>query len=290
MVSILVPSKRDGRWVNIGNIDKCCCVDSHINGEQLMTEQTEKQAQAHAQSRKGIPRGKQKNEMTPERWKVLLQWTANGATRREACRACQVSRQTVQAYCISEPTALGDIRTAERAWIRRDWPIERIDEFLTWVSMGKTNIDAAKEMEFMDNELDQLMRVILHDPSVKKLYDEARQLQAETWADEMIDISDNAQGDLRIEIDRAGNPVARIDGENVRRSQLRIGTRQWLMARLHHERFGDRIQQNVTGELNVNHSDILDGARKRKEIADQKRKELTPHAVSEDTPPAAELH
>ena len=251
---------------------------------------TEKQSQYHDQCRKETPTGKKKNEMTPERWKVLLQWTANGASRKEACRACQVSLQTVQAYCISEPTALADIRTAERAWIRRDWPIERIDEFLTLVAMGRTNIDAAEEMEFMDGELDQLMRVILHDPSVKALYDEARQLQAESWADDMIDIADDAQGDLRIENDRAGNPVAKIDGENVRRSQLKIATRQWLMARIHHERFGDRIQQNVTGDLNVNHSDILDGARKRKEAADLKRKELTPHALDEETMPSVVVH
>lgn len=237
--------------------------------------------------RKQIP-GIGKNEVTPERWKVLLQYTANGATRREACRAAQISEQTVQAYYITEPTALPEIRTAERAWIRRDWPLERIDEFLTWVSMGKTNIDAAKEMEFMDGELDQLMKVVLHDPSIKALYDEARQLQAEAWADEMIDIADDAMGDVYITQDRAGNDIAKVDGENVRRSQLKIGTRQWLMSRLHYERFGDRMTQKHEGEILVNHSDILDGARKRKEIADQKRKELTPHAISEETVPAAE--
>ena len=243
------------------------------------------QAKSGEQRRKVKVTGIGKNPVTEENWKILLQYIANGAARPDACQAAGISQRTVQAWCITEPTALAEIRTAERAWIRRDWPIERIDDFLTLVSMGKTSIDASVELEFMDGELDQLMKVILHDPSVKKLYDEARQLQAEAWADHMIDISDDAQGDLRIELDRAGNPVARIDGENVRRSQLKIHTRQWLMARLHHERFGDRIQQNVTGDLNVNHSEILDGARKRKEVADQKRKELTPHAVSEDTPP-----
>lgn len=249
---------------------------------------TQKQIDAWEKSRRLGPEQVSKNVLpvTPERWKVLLQWIANGATRREACKASQISRQTIQAYLISEPTALADIHAAERAWVRRDWPIERIDEFLTLVAMGNTNIDAAKEMEFMDGELRQLMQVILHDPSVKKLYDEARQLQAETWADEMVDIADNDQGDAQIYIDKAGNHAARFDGENVRRSQLKIATRQWLMARIHHERFGDRIQQDIKGDLNVNHSDILDGARKRKEAADLKRKELTPHAVSEETPPA----
>jgi hypothetical protein len=230
--------------------------------------------------------GNEKHEVTPANWKVLLHHIANGADRREACRAAGVSNQTVQAYQITEPTAVSDIKSAERAWIRRDWPIERIDEYLTWIAIGKTGVDAAKEMEFMDGEADQLMRVILHDPSMKKLYDEARQLQAESWADEMIDIADDSLGDVYIAHDRDGNDVAKVDGETVRRSQLKIATRQWIMARTHYERFGDRLQQNITGDLNVNHSEILDGARKRKEIADQKRKELMPIAVSEETPPA----
>ena len=242
------------------------------------------------QRRKVSPKGVAKNAVTSDNWKIFLQYTANGASRPEACQYAGISRQTVQAYCITEPTAITEIRSAERAWVRRDWPIERIDEFLTLVSMGKTSIDAAEELEFMDGELDQLMKVILHDPGVKKLYDEARQLQAEAWADHMIDISDDALGDVYITQDRAGNDIAKIDGESVRRSALKIATRQWLMARLHHERFGDRIQQNVTGDLNVNHTDILEQARKRKEIADVKRKELTPDAISEETPPAPGLH
>lgn len=231
-----------------------------------------------------------KREVTQANWKVLLRYIANGASRREACKEAQISEATVIAYQITEPTAISDIKAAERAWIRRDWPMERVDEFLTLISVGKTGVDAAKEMDLMDGEHDQLMKLILHDPSMKKLYDEARQLQAETWADEMIDIADDSMGDVYITQDRNGNDIAKVDGESVRRSQLKIGTRQWLMARLHHERFGDRLQQNVTGDINVNHSDILDSARKRKETADQKRKELTQHAISEETPPNTVVH
>lgn len=253
-------------------------------------ERTEAQKRATEKMRKAKPTGLTRAPVTADNWKILLQYIANGAARPEACQAAGISQRTVQAHCITEPTATGDIRTAERAWIRRDWPIERIDDFLTLVAMGSTNAVAAEKLEFMDGELDQLMKVIRHDLGVKKLYDEARELQAETWADEMIDIADDSLGDVYITQDRFGNDVAKIDGESVRRSQIKIHTRQWLMSRLHHERFGDRLQQNVTGDITVNHSDILDSARKRKEQADQKRKELTPAAISEDTPPAAELH
>ena len=246
---------------------------------------SEKHKKAYARRLKKTPTGDRLNEVTSEKWKVFLQWIANGASRGEACSACKVSNQTVQAYLISEAGSMQALRSAERSWIRRDWPVERIDEFLTWVSMGKTNKDAALMMDFMDGELDQLMKVILHDPSVKKMYDEARVLQAESWADDMVQISDDGSNDT-IEVEsKTGRKYIRTDYDVVNRSKLRVATRQWLMARMHPDRFGDRIQQTIDGDLTVNHSDILDDARKRKENADQKRKQLTAKTVSEDTPP-----
>jgi len=229
-------------------------------------------------NRKKTPSGKRKNPVTPENWKVYLQWLANGGTRQEAAVAASLSVQTVRAHCITEPSAMTEIRAAEREWIRRDWPIERIDEFLVQVASGKTNVDAAKALEMMDGELNQLMTIILHDPSIREMYDEARKLQCETWADEMIEISDQTQGDHFV--DDQGR--LRVDHDSVNRAKLKIGTRQWLMSRLHHERFGDKLTQKHEGELTVNHHDVLDMARKRKEAAQQKAEQMRDNAMRED--------
>lgn len=249
---------------------------------------TKKHAAAMAKFRKKTPQGDARNPMTPDKWKVVLQWIANGSTKAEASLAASVSKQTVQAYLISEPSAMGEFRAAERAWIRRDWPIERIDEFLTLVSMGKTNKDAGIEMEFMDGELDQLMRVVLHDPSVKEMYDEARKLQCEAWGDDMVQIADDATGDFYIDVNRRGDSVAKADGDNVNRAKLKIETRKWIMARIHHERFGDRIQQDIKGELNVNHADQLDQARKRRENAKVMTNAMVRKAI--EVPPDQSVH
>lgn len=58
-------------------------------------------------------------------------------------------------------------------------------------------------------------------------YREARKGQAEAWSDDMVDISDN-EGDAN-------------------RDKLRIQTRQWLMARLHSQKWGDKVTQEITG-------------------------------------------
>jgi hypothetical protein len=223
--------------------------------------------------------------MTPERWTRLLELTANGLTRREAVKEVGVSYETYSAYLLAEPGAATAIRAADRAWYRRDWPVERIEPFLLLVAQGNTNVDAAAELEWMDGELEQLMQVILHDEDTRLMYDEARKLQAEAWGDEMIQIADDASSDYYTATDRQGNEYQKVDHEVVNRSKLRIGTRQWLMSRLHHERFGDRIQQEISGDLNVNHADLLDLARKRKEKAQKKREELVTHATQEEQDP-----
>lgn len=228
--------------------------------------------------KKKTPTGERLNPVTEKNWKVYLRWLANGGTRQEAAKAASLSVQTVRAHCIVEPSAMSDIRAAEREWIRRDWPIERIDEFLGLVASGNTNVDAAKAMEMMDGELTQLMQVILHDATIKEMYNEARKLQCENWADEMIEISDQTEGDHYI--DEQGR--LKVDHDQVNRAKLKIGTRQWLMSRLHHERFGDRIQQEIKGDLNVNHHDVLDQARKRKEQARAKTDQMRDDAMKED--------
>jgi hypothetical protein len=223
--------------------------------------------------------------MTEEKWKRLLELTANGMTRREAVKEVALSYQTYSAYLLAEPGAATDIRAADRAWYRRDWPIERIEPFLLMVAQGNTNVDAAAELNWMEGELEQLMQVILHDKDTRTMYDEARKLQAESWADEMIQIADDATSDYYTATDRQGNEYQKVDHEVVNRSRLRIGTRQWLMSRLHHERFGDRIHQQIEGELNVNHADMLDLARKRKEKAVKQRDEMVTHATQEEQDP-----
>ncbi len=223
--------------------------------------------------------------MTKEIWQRLLELTANGMSRREAVKEAGVSYQTYSAFLLAEPGSSTDIRAADRAWYRRDWPVERIEPFLLLVAQGNTNVDAAAELEWMEGELEQLMQVILHDDDTRQMYDEARKLQAEAWGDEMIQIADDASSDYYTATDRSGNEYQKVDHEVVNRSKLRIGTRQWLMSRLHHERFGDRIQQEISGDLNVNHNDILDLARKRKEAAQKKREELMPSAIKEEQDP-----
>lgn len=258
-----------------------------------MTRASDKPDKGHS-TKKRLPLGKRpgglaNNRVTPERWRKLLHSIANGAQRTDAILAARITEPTYHLYLIQNPNKVHELREAELAWIRTDWPIERIERMLTEIALGSTNKEAALELNLLPGELEQFLRIIFRDPDLRQLYDEARQMQVESWGDDIIDISNASNIDTYL--DDKGK--VRIDGEVVNRSKLKIAARQWLMARLHHERFGDRIKTEVEGVLTVDHVELLDGARRRAEKAQEHSKRLTdnvPASQPEISPPPQQVH
>jgi hypothetical protein len=65
----------------------------------------------------------------------------------------------------------------------------------------------------------------------RELYDRAREWQAMSLLDEALDIADDARNDwMRRHAEKEGGWVA--NGENIRRSVLRVDTRKWAVAKL----------------------------------------------------------
>jgi transposase-like protein len=64
-------------------------------------------------------------------------------------------------------------------------------------------------------------------PGLSTLYARARELQAEAWADDIVDISDMCH--------------------DVQKGKLMSDTRKWLMGKNHIKRFGDKLETTVQG-------------------------------------------
>jgi hypothetical protein len=88
-------------------------------------------------------------------------------------------------------------------------------------------------------------------------YVRARERQAETWADEIIDIADDSAADT-IHTDHG----QKADNEWINRSKLRVQTRQWLMGKAAPKQFGDKVshehgtQDGKPIEVDVKYTDI----------------------------------
>lgn len=98
-------------------------------------------------------------------------------------------------------------------------------------------------------------------------YARARELQMDSWADELVDISDEGSNDW-MERKHGDDDTSSwvVNGEAVRRSALRVDTRKFLMAKIAPKRFGDKLEV----DLNPSESflDALAKARSRASSAD----------------------
>jgi hypothetical protein len=80
-------------------------------------------------------------------------------------------------------------------------------------------------------------------------YARARDMQLETWADEVMEISDDARNDW-MERQAKGDeaPSVQVNGEHIQRSKLRVDSRKWMLSKLKPEKYGERIKTEVTGK------------------------------------------
>lgn len=77
-------------------------------------------------------------------------------------------------------------------------------------------------------------------------YARARETQADTMADEILDIADDGHNDWMMK--RYGDDERWVEnGEVLRRSQLRIEARKWLAAKMLPKKYGDKSQMEVMG-------------------------------------------
>lgn len=98
------------------------------------------------------------------------------------------------------------------------------------------------------------------DPVFAEQYVRARAEGLEQWAEEIVDISDDATGDYAL--DDAGKPIpGAVNSEHIQRSKLRVDSRKWLLSKLVPKIYGDKQVIEHQGEIKL--TDRLLRARSR---------------------------
>ena len=81
-------------------------------------------------------------------------------------------------------------------------------------------------------------------------YARARDMQLESWAEEIQEIGDDASNDWMERKFKDGSTGIVLNTEAVMRSTLRVNNRKWLLSKLKPERYGERL--NLSGSLDLN--------------------------------------
>jgi hypothetical protein len=85
-------------------------------------------------------------------------------------------------------------------------------------------------------------------PDFREQYAHARVAQADTLADEMLDIADDGTNDWMEKKNSEGDVVGvEYNGDAVQRSRLRVDARKWLASKLAPKKYGERVTQEHTG-------------------------------------------
>lgn len=88
----------------------------------------------------------------------------------------------------------------------------------------------------------------LHESEEKSnQYARACELRAEQIFEDILEIADETSGDKKY---TATGEV--IDSEYVARSRIKIDARKWMLGKMNPKKYGDKIQQEHSGELTTN--------------------------------------
>lgn len=89
-----------------------------------------------------------------------------------------------------------------------------------------------------------IFKWLLENADFAEQYAYAREAQADTLADEIIDIADNTANDTII----AEAGVEQPNTEWITRSRLRVESRKWVAAKLKPKKYGDKLDLTSGGE------------------------------------------
>lgn len=89
-------------------------------------------------------------------------------------------------------------------------------------------------------------------------YARAREAQADTLFNEILEIADDARNDW---MEREGEDSAgwQANGEHIQRSRLRVDARKWMAGKLRPKVYGDKVDVEHKGAINVLVSPEHDG-------------------------------
>lgn len=72
-------------------------------------------------------------------------------------------------------------------------------------------------------------------------YARARELQADSHADEIVDIADDGSNDWMERRREDGSVDEVVNHEHIQRSRLRVDARKWVASKLRPKRYGDKL-------------------------------------------------
>lgn len=89
-------------------------------------------------------------------------------------------------------------------------------------------------------------------------YTKAKDEQAETLFDEILDIADDGRNDYMESSDDEGGLAFKLNGEHIQRSRLRIDARKWMAGKLRPKKYGEKVELEHSGHVSHSITEMTD--------------------------------
>ena len=118
------------------------------------------------------------------------------------------------------------------------WTDEIEGEIFTRIGKGESLRDICED-DWLPSQT-TIYRRLAADDEFRKRYTHAREVQADTIFDEILQIADDARNDW---LERNGEDSAgwTTNGEHIQRSKLRIEARKWMAGKLRPKVYGEKL-------------------------------------------------
>jgi hypothetical protein len=88
-------------------------------------------------------------------------------------------------------------------------------------------------------------------------YNRAMDLRIDNMFDELDDIAHDGSNDWVERETKNGNIIETLNHEHIQRSRLRVDVIKWKLSKMNAKKYGDRIQQDHSGNVTINAADEL---------------------------------
>lgn len=198
---------------------------------------------------------------TAEMWAACIGMICDGVPCAQAVKQAGIPTTVLEGYIRTDVRIRSQWEEAKLTALRRHWPLALVEEILDEIAEGSSvrkAVQTTRKLSYVS-----FLKLTQSDPIIEEMYLHAKRLQAETFADEIVDESQQDNDDM--DITGKGNIAA------VNRSKLRVSTKQWLMQANSPKRFRKEAAPQVNVQVNVDHANRLEEARRRKEGAVQEQ-------------------
>lgn len=120
--------------------------------------------------------------------------------------------------------------------IRSSFTQEKADEICELLMLGWTLTKVCKK-EGMPSYT-TIVHWLSKNEEFRTQYEFARNVGYDKMADDILDIADNNEGDIKED--------GKVDWDNINRARLKVDTRKWLMSHALPKKYGSKTTQEIT--------------------------------------------